>query len=114
MNITVNIQKHNEQVHLSISGEIDAYTAPKLRESLHPFDDNKHVQMVVDLSGVSYMDSTGLGVLVGLFKNIHGNEGRLILTGLSPRLKRLFDITGLTEIMEFNTEVEGEVNDGGF
>ena len=67
------------------------------------------LKMIVDLSDVSYMDSTGLGVFVGLFKELKANEGSLILTGMSDRLKRLFDITGLADVMDINTEVEGGV-----
>ena len=54
------------------------------------------MKMIIDLSEVSYMDSTGLGVFVGVFKALRANEGNLILTGMSDRLKRLFDITGLS------------------
>ena len=55
------------------------------------------------------MDSTGLGVFVGLFKTIKANGGQLYLTGLSERLRRLFDITGLGDIMNINSEVKGGV-----
>ncbi|PKR82532.1 anti-sigma factor antagonist [Heyndrickxia camelliae] len=107
MNLTVNIEQKENQVKIKISGEIDAYSAPKLKESLQPFENKKLIHLTVNLSEVTYMDSTGLGVFVGLFKMLRANEGNLKLTGLSPRLKRLFEITGLAEIMEINTEVEG-------
>lgn len=107
MDLTVHIKEIDNQVMVKINGEIDAYTAPKLRESLKQFESKKNIHMIVDLSDVSYMDSTGLGVFVGLFKLLRGNEGGLKLTGLSPRLKRLFQITGLAEIMGINTEAEG-------
>ena len=109
MNISVDIKELDQKVNAKISGEIDAYTAPKLRETLVPYGDKEGTKISVDLSEVSYMDSTGLGVFVGLFKNIRANNGELHLTGLSDRLKRLFDITGLTDVMEINTEVEGGV-----
>ena len=105
--MTTNIRKTDNQVRIEVNGEIDAYTAPKLKESLKPFEDKKSIHMMVDLSEVTYMDSTGLGVFVGLFKLLRENEGSLKLIGLSPRLKRLFQITGLAEIMDINTEAEG-------
>lgn len=103
----VTIKELESRVFVKINGEIDAYTAPQLRDSFQPFEEKEHVHIIVDLSEVSYMDSTGLGVFVGLYKVLRGNEGSLKLTGLSDRLKRLFQITGLAEIMEINTEVEG-------
>ncbi|KYC83958.1 anti-sigma factor antagonist [Heyndrickxia sporothermodurans] len=109
MNISIDIQESENHVLVKINGEIDAYTAPKLRESLVPYGEKEEIWMSIDLSDVSYMDSTGLGVFVGLFKSIRANNGKLYLSGLSERLKRLFDITGLTNIMEIYTEVEGGV-----
>ena len=109
MNITININENDFTVSAVLEGEIDAYTAPEVRKELLPKTNAPGVKMIIDLSGVSYMDSTGLGVFVGLFKELKANEGKLILTGMSDRLKRLFDITGLADVMDINTEVEGGV-----
>jgi anti-sigma B factor antagonist len=97
------------QTTITLAGEIDAYTAPKLRETAFPYTEKQHTNVVIDLSGVTYMDSTGLGVFVGLFKNLNATDGTLKLIGLSDRLKRLFDITGLADIMNINSESEGGV-----
>lgn len=109
MNITIDVKEIEQKTEVKISGEIDAYTAPKLRETVFPYTEKKNAEIVIDLSDVSYMDSTGLGVFVGLFKNLNANEGTLQLVGLSERLRRLFDITGLADIMNINSEVEGGV-----
>ncbi|WP_204555962.1 anti-sigma factor antagonist [Bacillus ectoiniformans] len=109
MNITVDVQELEQYTKVVLSGEIDAFTAPKLRESVFPYTEQKGMKLVIDLSDVTYMDSTGLGVFVGLFKNLSANDSTLQLVGLSDRLKRLFDITGLADIMNINSEVEGGV-----
>ncbi|MDG5472818.1 anti-sigma factor antagonist [Jeotgalibacillus sp. ET6] len=110
MNITVNITEQTEElVRVAIAGEIDAFTAPKLREKLDPVSTKDPITLIADLSQVNYMDSTGIGVFVGLFKGIKANGGHLQLVGLSDRLKRLFDITGLADIMDINPEVKGGV-----
>lgn len=97
----VNIEKHQneKEILVSVIGEIDAYTAPKLREELLPLTEGKNKVITVNLKDVSYMDSTGLGVFVGLFKQLNKNEGELKLVELSGTLKRLFKITGLSNIM---------------
>lgn len=108
MNIKVDITEQTEEyTKLEIAGEIDAYTAPVLREKTEPLSKQDNMKVVADLSEVSYMDSTGIGVFVGLFKGIKANGGHLQLVGLSDRLKRLFDITGLADIMDINPEVKG-------
>jgi anti-sigma B factor antagonist len=71
--------------------------------------------MIVNLKDVTYLDSTGLGVFVGLFKQLKENNGELKLIQLSNRLNRLFEITGLSNIMNIsaNSKVEEEeANDG--
>jgi anti-sigma B factor antagonist len=109
MDLTIDVIKSEKDVKVTVLGEIDAFTAPQLREKLFPLSDTKEVNMVVDLSGVTYLDSTGLGVFVGLFKNIRGKEGTFKIIGLSQRLNRLFHITGLADIMEIQSRIEGEL-----
>ncbi|MCU9615168.1 STAS domain-containing protein [Caldibacillus lycopersici] len=104
MNITVDVNKTDGNTIMKISGEIDAYTAPKLKETINQLTKEDGKNVVIDLTDVIYMDSTGLGVLVAAFKKIKTNGGSFILTGLSNRLQRLFTITGLSEIMDIKGE----------
>ncbi|MDE3840717.1 anti-anti sigma factor [Bacillus methanolicus] len=109
MNMTIEVEDKESLVEVKVSGEIDAYTAPQLREKLFPISEKAGIEMIVDLSEVSYMDSTGLGVFVGVFKKVRSNNGKFQLIGLSGRLKRLFKITGLADIIEINSKIEGGV-----
>ncbi|MEK3889615.1 STAS domain-containing protein [Bacillus sp. FSL K6-3431] len=109
MNLSIDVRESGQEVYVKLSGEIDAYTAPQVREELMNAVESPGIRMVVDLSEVTYMDSTGLGVFVGLFKSLKANEGQLDFTGMTDRLKRLFEITGLADVMDINTEVEGGV-----
>lgn len=84
---------------IAVQGEVDVYTAPKLRERLLPLCE-KGTTVTVDLSGVEYIDSTGLGVLIGAYKAQRATAGKLVLTGMNGRLLRLFKITGLHEIID--------------
>jgi anti-sigma B factor antagonist len=104
----VNIEQHQNEkdVFVQVSGEIDAYTAPKLREELLPLTEGNNKVITVNLKDVSYMDSTGLGVFVGMFKQLTKNEGELKLVELSERMKRLFAITGLSHIMSISDNAE--------
>ncbi|GAE26451.1 anti-sigma F factor antagonist [Halalkalibacter wakoensis JCM 9140] len=104
MNLSIRYEEKAELVVVYLSGEIDAYTAPKLREELIPFAE-EGTNVRIDLSGVDYIDSTGLGVFIGVLKATDVHDGRLTLVGMSPRVQRLFTITGLDEVM---TIEEGE------
>lgn len=109
MNIAMDVQENDSLVTVKVNGEIDAFTAPQLREMIFPLSEKDGVKIVVDLSGVSYMDSTGLGVFVGVFKNVRAREGNFQIIGLSERLKRLFEITGLADIIDIDSKIEGGV-----
>lgn len=109
MNFNINVNEKGNRVDVSIAGEIDAYTAPKLKETLVPLAEQDQVVLTVDLTNVTYMDSTGLGVFVGVFKQVRARGGEFSLVGLSDRLKRLFDITGLTEIIHITSDTKGGI-----
>jgi anti-sigma B factor antagonist len=115
MDLIIDKHQNDKEILIHVAGEIDAYTAPKLREELLSLADGDNKYITVNLKDVTYLDSTGLGVFVGLFKQLKKNNGELKLIDLSNRLKRLFEITGLSNIMNIsaNSEVEDdETNDG--
>lgn len=76
-----------------VSGEIDLATAAELRDALCPPGTD---HMVVDLRGVAFLDSTGLGVLVGALKRLSKRGGSLKLITNPGRIRRLFELTKLT------------------
>lgn len=104
MKIKIEEHQNDKEMFVSVTGEIDAYTAPKLREELLPLSEGQGKTITVNLKDVSYMDSTGLGVFVGLFKQLNKNEGELRLVELSDRLVRLFELTGLDKIMNISED----------
>lgn len=107
MNLQIQHQEINDEQRLSLSGEIDAYTAPELRETLIPLLKKEGEIVVVDLSQVSYMDSTGLGIFVAGLKTSKEYHSHLKLVGLTERVGRLFRITGLSEVMNVDKPIKG-------
>ncbi|GKV68257.1 anti-sigma factor antagonist [Sporosarcina sp. NCCP-2716] len=104
MNLQVDVQE-KDCVHVfRIVGEIDAFTAPTLKERLDQVADQPQCQAVLDFSEVDYMDSTGLGVFVAFYKRVKAVDGSVKIVGLNKRLKRLFEITGLDDIVEIEME----------
>lgn len=104
----IKIESHyiNGKTFVFVAGEIDAFTAPKLREELLPLANEQMNSLIVSLKDVSYIDSTGLGVFIGLLKEVRKNDGELKLVDLSDRLERLFQITGLNNIIDISTTKE--------
>jgi anti-sigma B factor antagonist len=83
---------------LEVGGEIDVYTAPQLRERLISLVDQGARRVVVDLGRVEFLDSTGLGVLVGARRRLGGTNGELFLVCGQERLLKIFRITGLDRV----------------
>jgi anti-sigma B factor antagonist len=91
---------------LAVRGEVDVYTAPRLRERLIELVSQGSHQVVVDLEGVDFLDSTGLGVLVGGLKRLRSHDGDMILVCTQPRILKVFEITGLTKVFSIHDSVE--------
>jgi anti-sigma B factor antagonist len=91
-------QDENGRQVVVVRGEIDVATSPALREELYSTIDRGARTLVVDLSKLSFIDSSGLGVLVATLKHIRERDGELILRGLDHPAMRVFEITGLTEL----------------
>jgi anti-sigma B factor antagonist len=96
---------------LAVKGEIDVYSAPRLRERLVELVSEGHRQIIVDLEGVDFLDSTGLGVLVGGLKRLRTNGGDLSLVCTQPRILKVFEITGLTTVFSIATSVDEATED---
>ncbi|MDX8046304.1 anti-sigma factor antagonist [Gracilibacillus sp. S3-1-1] len=107
MNLYVETKEDGNTQEVKLSGEIDAYTAPKLKEALLPLIEIKGTEVVVNMEDVSYMDSTGLGVFIGALKSSDANNSKLRLICLQDRVRRLFDITGLDGIINIDSSVRG-------
>jgi anti-sigma B factor antagonist len=91
---------------LAVRGEVDVYTAPRLRERLVEMVSQGQHRVIVDLEGVDFLDSTGLGVLVGGLKRLRSHEGDLTLVCTQRRILKVFEITGLTKVFAIYDSVE--------
>jgi anti-sigma B factor antagonist len=98
MNLDLETSKQGDASVVSLRGEIDVYTAPRLRQALIDLVEGGAKDIVVDMERVDFLDSTGLGVLVGGLKRVKSNEGELKLVVTQDRIMKIFDITGLAKV----------------
>ena len=112
MELSLATRSVSGHVVLEIGGEIDVYTAPRLRERLVELVAAGQNQVVVDLSRVDFLDSTGLGVLVGVHRRLRAGGGSLGLVCAHERLLKIFRITGLDTVFDIHSSVE-EATTGG-
>ena len=108
MNLNIETITHDDFYEVKVGGELYVYTVPELEEVLVPMRQEGTHDVHVNLANVSYMDSTGLGLFVGTLKALNQNDKNLYILGVSERIGRLFDITGLKDLMHVNEGTEGE------
>ena len=90
---------------IELEGEVDVYTAPQLKQQMISILEGGAKMMVVNLTKVEYLDSTALGVLIGGLKRMRERDGNLVLICPSPRIRRVFEITGLDKIFDIYSNV---------
>jgi len=94
----VYLDRVDGQYRLRLSGELDLATAPWLRDHLAGIAANGAECVVVDVSGLSFIDSTGLSVLVDGWKRLRERGGDLVLESPSPAVAKVLDIAGLKDV----------------
>jgi anti-sigma B factor antagonist len=110
VDLSLSTRTVGDRTIVEVGGEIDVYTAPKLREQLVELVNDGSYHLVVDMEGVDFLDSTGLGVLVGGLKRVRAHEGSLRLVCNQERILKIFRITGLTKVFPIHGSVDEAVS----
>jgi anti-sigma B factor antagonist len=109
VDLSLTTRTEGDRTIVQVGGEIDVYTAPKLREQLVDLVNAGQYHLVVDMENVEFLDSTGLGVLVGGLKRVRAHEGSLRLVCTQERILKIFRITGLTKVFPIHDTVADAV-----
>jgi anti-sigma B factor antagonist len=106
VDLTLATRELDRATVIAVGGEIDVYTAPKLRDKITELVGDGRYDLVVDLEAVEFLDSTGLGVLVGGLKKVRAHDGSLRLVCTQDRLLKIFRITGLAKVFDIHDSAE--------
>jgi anti-sigma B factor antagonist len=91
---------------LPLDGEIDLHVSPEVAASLRTMIENKPKQVVIDLTKVTYLDSSGLAVLIEGMQNVQKYGGRFGLAGVQEDVKHVFDIARLDQVFQIYPDVD--------
>lgn len=83
---------------IKVGGEIDLFTAPKLKQKLDRVIDGGGARVLIDLSDTSFVDSTALGVLIGAARRLRSRQGTMVIVNTDQSIAKTFEITGLDSI----------------
>lgn len=106
MDLTLATREEDGRAVVAVGGEIDVYTAPRLRDRISELVAGGQYDIVVDLEAVEFLDSTGLGVLVGGLKKVRAHDGSLELICTQDRLLKIFRITGLAKVFVISESLQ--------
>ncbi len=109
MNLDIKRELKKDVALISIKGEIDMLTSPEVRDALLPFFDKDVKGIVVDLSDVAYMDSSGIATMVEGLQWSRAKNKKFILTGLAPKVMDVFVLTNLKDAFEFSPGIDSAI-----
>lgn len=101
VSLIIDMEAKNSVLLIRLKGELDHHTAEQLRQQAENAIDKHEIKhIVLNLEELHFMDSSGLGVILGRYKKIKKNNGEMIICAISPAVKRLFEMSGLFKIMQ--------------
>ena len=98
MELKVDLKKDGELLFVDLQGDLDINSNKEFKEKVNSVQGIKNI--TVNCENLSYIDSTGLGAFVSIYKNIKEKGEKLVITGLKPHIKKIFLITDLDKVFE--------------
>ncbi|MCM3236882.1 anti-sigma F factor antagonist [Heyndrickxia oleronia] len=103
MSLLIDLEVKQKVLCIRLSGELDHHSAESLRENVTQAIENYQIQhLVLNLEQLTFMDSSGLGVILGRYKQIKQKNGEMVVCAISPAVKRLFEMSGLFKIIRLD------------
>jgi anti-sigma B factor antagonist len=113
--LTPEIRQAGSHATVKLSGELDTSTVPVLYTVFAELSNDGVIHVALDFTGLSFLDSTGLSVLVAEHKRVTSLGGEMVIFECQPNIARLFEVTGLNEVLDVRPakpapgDVPGEV-----
>lgn len=102
MSLTIELEKKEDVLCVRLDGELDHHTATQLRQEVDAaLEKNELTHILLNLERLTFMDSSGLGVVLGRYKLIQTLGGEMVVCGIHPQIKRLFEMSGLFKIISY-------------
>ncbi|GGL46717.1 anti-sigma F factor antagonist [Sporolactobacillus putidus] len=107
MSLQIDLEVKNGVLCIRLAGELDHHTADELRERVNAVMEEEVVHhILLNLGSLTFMDSSGLGVILGRYKKIVGLGGEMVVCSISPDVRRLFELSGMFKIIRLEMDEE--------
>lgn len=109
MDLKIAVRNNGRIALVDLAGELDAYTSARFRDTMVELIENGAIYLVVGMEKVQYIDSSGLGALVGGLKRVSEHSGRIVIVCNNPQVRKVFEITGLERVFQLFSAEEAAV-----
>ena len=100
-------QKEDENLIIYMMGELDHHSAEEVRSKIDDRIDRENInKLILDFTNVTFMDSSGIGVVIGRYKKISLKKGDICIANVNNSVKRVFDLSGMFKIIKLYDNVE--------
>lgn len=114
MSLQIELEQHRKALIVRLKGELDHHTAETVKARLEEAigrGDFHH--MILSLKDLAFMDSSGLGVILGRYKQITGKGGKMVVCDINPHMYRLFEMSGMFKIMAMESSEQAALSSLG-
>ncbi|MCT8977199.1 anti-sigma F factor antagonist [Clostridium sp. CX1] len=103
----VEFENRDEKLIAYIVGELDHHSAEEVRNKIDDRLDRENIsKLIMDFSGVTFMDSSGIGVVIGRYKKLSLKKGTICITNVRDSVKRIFELSGMFKIIKLYDSTE--------
>ena len=107
----LNFENSEGKLIVYMSGELDHHSAEEVRNMVDDrLDRDGYNKLIMDFGGVSFMDSSGIGVVIGRYRKLHMRNGKVCVTNIKSSVKRVFELSGMFKIIMLYDNVEQALN----
>lgn len=100
LKIDVNFNAEKDKWDINLAGELDMYTANELKDELNIAIEENPKDLIINMQNLDYIDSTGLGILIGVLKRLKQKQSEIYITNTKPNVKKIFSITALDKVFK--------------
>ncbi len=104
--MSIKVTQQEAVTVLTLTGRFDALMSREFKSCLSGLINNKRLYMVIDMSSVDFIDSSGMGALVGGVRGVIKEQGEIRIAGLSPEVQTIFELTRLHRIFDIYETVD--------
>ena len=107
----VEFEKVDSNLIVYLIGELDHHSAQEVRHKIDDIIDRDAIKnLILDFSSVTFMDSSGIGVVIGRYKRMNSKNGKLAITSINKNIKRVFELSGIFRIIKTYDKIGDALN----